>query len=91
MASKPLSINKTYFLYCTYNYILLYFAWVYQRVQQFYNYHIGSYCILCGRIKGFNSSVATIMFEVGTYVVIELYLGGYTVYVSRFISEANIW
>ena len=25
------------------------------------------YCILCGRIKGFNSSIATILFEVGSY------------------------
>ena len=25
------------------------------------------YCILCGQIKGFNSSITTILFEVGSY------------------------
>ena len=30
-------------------------------------YHIWDYCILCGRIKGFNSSITTIMCQVGSY------------------------
>ena len=33
------------------------------------------YCILRGRVKGFNRSIITILFEVGT--VIELRLGSY--------------
>ena len=28
---------------------------------------LGIYCILCGRIKGLNSSITTILFEVGSY------------------------
>ena len=31
------------------------------------NYYINTNCILCGRIKGFNSSITTILFEVGSY------------------------
>ena len=29
--------------------------------------YIATYCILCRQIKGFNSSITTILFEVGSY------------------------
>ena len=44
-----------------------------------FNYNIYNYCILRGRIKGFNCSITTILFEVGSYsgwdtrAVIELW------------------
>ena len=31
------------------------------------NYDIAIYCILHGKIKGFNSSITSIFFEVGSY------------------------
>ena len=33
-----------------------------------------NYCILRGRIKGFNSSITTILFEVGSYRTVVGYL-----------------
>ena len=32
------------------------------------------YCILCWQIKGFNSSITTILFEVGSYRTVVGYL-----------------
>ena len=54
-----------------------------------------TYCILCWQIKGFNSSITTILFEV---VVIELWLGNYSVVAllahfyrrNRFVYSINV-
>ena len=35
------------------------------------NHCINVYCILRGRIKGFNSSITTILFEVDSYRIVD--------------------
>ena len=59
---SPLGIMR---IYQAKHFCLCYNLYIHTRIHT--HTHIYIYCTLRGQIKGFNSSITTIMYEVGNY------------------------